>query len=235
MALMGEEGVLFLLRWIHFLAGITWIGLLYYFNLVQVPFFAETEAPVRTGAIQKLVPRALWWFRWGAMVTFLAGWLYLLMRAHQMKGGFFAGSYGWAILLGGILGSVMWANVWFVIWPNQKIIIQNAIDTAAGRPANPAVGPAGAKAGLASRTNVAMSVPMLFFMAAASHLTLGVPRSGVVFWIVALIIVLAVEINALKGTPGNGAAKPLATVSGTLWFGFILAAVFYIWFEIVKV
>ena len=146
MALMGEEGVLFLLRWIHFLAGITWIGLLYYFNLVQVPFFAETEAPVRTGAIQKLVPRALWWFRWGAMVTFLAGWLYLLMRAHQLKGGFFAGSYGWAILLGGILGSVMWANVWFVIWPNQKIIIQNAIDTAAGRPANPAVGPAGAKA-----------------------------------------------------------------------------------------
>ena len=83
MALMGEEGVLFLLRWIHFLAGITWIGLLYYFNLVQVPFFAETEAPVRTGAIQKLVPRALWWFRWGAMVTFLAGWLYLLMRAHH--------------------------------------------------------------------------------------------------------------------------------------------------------
>ena len=61
------------------------------------------------------------------------------------------------------------------------------------------------------------------------------PRSGVVFWIVALIIVLAVEINALKGTPGKGAAKPLATVSGTLWFGFILAAVFYIWFEIVKV
>ena len=105
----------FFLRWVHFLAGITWIGLLYYFNLVQVPFFAETEAPVRTGAIQKLVPRALWWFRWGAMVTFLAGWLYLLIRAHQLKGGFFAGSYGWAILLGGILGSVMWANVWFVI------------------------------------------------------------------------------------------------------------------------
>jgi uncharacterized membrane protein len=234
MALTGVEGVLFLLRWIHFLAGITWIGLLYYFNLVQVPFFAETEAPVRTGAIQKLVPRALWWFRWGAMVTFLSGWLYLLMRAHQ--GGFFAGSYGWAILLGGILGSVMWANVWFVIWPNQKIIIQNAIDTAAGRPANPAVGPAGAKAGLASRTNVAMSIPMLFFMGAASHLpTLGVPRSGIVFWLVALIIVLAVEANALTGTPGKGAAKPLATVSGTLWFGFILAAVFYIWFEIIKV
>jgi uncharacterized membrane protein len=61
------EVTLFFLRWIHFLAGITWIGILYYFNFVQTPFFAETEAAVRTGAIQKLVPRALWWFRWGAM------------------------------------------------------------------------------------------------------------------------------------------------------------------------
>ncbi len=232
MALMTGDGWLFLLRWIHFLAGITWIGLLYYFNFVQVPFFAETDAPVRTGAIQKLVPRALWWFRWGAMITFLSGLIYLLWRAHQ--GGFFAGSYGWAILLGGILGTVMWANVWFVIWPNQKIIIQNAIDTAAGRPANPAVGAAGARAGLASRTNVVFSVPMLFFMGAASHLALPIPRSGVVFWIVALLIVLLVEVNALKGTPGKGGAKPLATVSGTLWFGFILAAIFYIWFEIMQ-
>ena len=70
----------FFLRWIHFLAGITWIGILYYFNFVQTPFFAETEAPVRVGAIQKLVPRALWWFRWGAMFTFLAGILMYLMR-----------------------------------------------------------------------------------------------------------------------------------------------------------
>src|SRR6059036_3182507 len=86
MALMNEAGWLFLLRWIHFLAGITWIGILYYFNFVQVPFFAETEAPVRTGAIQKLVPRALWWFRWGAMITFLAGLLMYLIRLHQMGG-----------------------------------------------------------------------------------------------------------------------------------------------------
>jgi uncharacterized membrane protein len=234
MALMTEAGWLFLLRWIHFLAGITWIGILYYFNLVQVPFFAETDAPVRTGAIQKLVPRALWWFRWGAMITFISGWLYLL---HWWIGkvGFAAGPGAWAILLGALLGSLMWANVWFVIWPKQKIVIQNAIDTAAGRPANPAAAPAGARAGLASRTNVVFSVPMLFFMGAASHLQgLGIPRSGIVFWIVALIIMLLVEANALTGTPGKGGAKPLATVSGTLWFGFILAAVFYVWFEIMR-
>src|SRR3990172_2022180 len=132
MALLSYEGWLFLLRWFHLLSGITWIGLLYYFNLVKTPFFAEAEPPVRSGAVQKLVPSALWWFRWGAMFTFLSGWLILL---HKLgAGGFFAGSYGWAILLGGILGTIMWANVWFVIWPNQKIVIQNAIDTAAGRP-----------------------------------------------------------------------------------------------------
>jgi len=232
MALMNEAGWLFLLRWIHFLAGITWIGLLYYFNFVQVPFFAETEAPVRSGAIQKLVPRALWWFRWGAMITFITGWLYLL---HWWFGkvGFAAGPGAWAILLGGLLGSLMWANVWFVIWPNQKIVIQNAIDTAAGRPANPAAAGAGARAGLASRTNTSLSIPMLFFMGAGSHLaTLPVPKSGLLFWIVALVIMAIVEYVALTGTPGKGPAKPLATVSGTLWTGFILAAIFYIWFQI---
>jgi uncharacterized membrane protein len=232
MTLLSETGWLFLLRWIHFLSGITWIGLLYYLNFAQVPFFAETEAPVRSGAIQKLVPRVLWWFRWGAMITFLSGWLYLLHYYVGKVG--FGGSGAWAILLGAILGSVMWANVWFVIWPAQQIIIQNAIDTAAGKPANPAVGPRGARAGLASRTNVVFSIPMLFMMGSASHLALPLPRSGSVFWIVALIVTLLVEANALAGTPGKGAAKPLATVKGTLWAGFILAAVYYLWFEVMR-
>ena len=232
MALASYEGWLFILRWIHFLAGITWIGLLYYFNFVQTPFFAETDAPVRSGAIQKLVPRALWWFRWGAMVTFLSGWLYLLHEVPRV--GFAAGSYSWAILLGGLLGSLMWGNVWFVIWPNQKIVIQNAIDTAAGKAANPAAAGAGARSGLASRTNTALSIPMLFYMGAAKHFTLPVPRSGTGFWLVALVFMVLVEVNALKGTPGQGAAKPLATVKGTLWAGFILAAVFYVWFEVMR-
>jgi uncharacterized membrane protein len=232
MALFSEAGWLFLLRWIHFLAGITWIGLLYYFNFVQTPFFAETEAPVRSGAQQKLLPRAMWWFRWGAMITFISGWLYFF---HYWFGkvGFAASPGAWAILLGALLGSIMWANVWFVIHPKQKIVIQNALDTAAGKPANPAAAPSGARAGLASRTNTMLSVPMLFFMGAAMHLPgLRSPSSGLVFWIGALVIMVLVEINALKGTPGKGAAKPLATISGTLWAGFILAAVFYVWFEI---
>src|SRR5262249_44349271 len=215
MRLLSADGWLLILRWIHFLAGITWIGLLYYFNFVQVPFFGETEAPVRVGAQQKLLPRALWWFRWGAMITFLAGWIYFLdfwFRQMSTPG-------AWVILLGGILGTVMWANVWFVIWPKNKIVIQNALDTGAGKPANPAAAPAGARGGLASRTNVVLSVPMLLFMGAASHGTSVLPRakSGALFWIVALIIIAIVEANALYGTPGKGAAKPLATVKGTLW------------------
>ena len=232
MALFSEAGWLFLLRWIHFLSGITWIGLLYYFNFVQTPFFGETEAPVRSGAQQKLLPRAMWWFRWGAMITFISGWLYFFHWWYG-KVGFATSSGAWAILLGALLGSLMWANVWFVIHPKQKIVIQNALDTAAGKPANPAAAPSGARAGLASRTNTMLSVPMLFFMGAASHLQgLALPRSGLMFWIGAIVVMGLVEINALKGTPGKGGAKPLATVSGTLWAGFILAAILYIWFEL---
>src|SRR5260370_39702826 len=78
MVLMSESGWLFLLRWIHFLSGITWIGLLYYLNFAQVPFFAETDAPIRSGAQQKLLPRVMWWLPWGAMITFLSGWIYPL-------------------------------------------------------------------------------------------------------------------------------------------------------------
>ncbi len=232
MALWNESGWLFLLRWIHFLSGITWIGLLYYFNFVQTPFFAETEPGVRSGAQQKLLPRALWWFRWGAMITFLSGLLYLL---HYWLGrrGMTDPATG-VILLGGLLGTVMWANVWFVIWPKNKIVIQNAKDTAAGKPANPAAAPAGARGGLTSRTNVVLSVPMLFFMGSASHLALPKPTNGALFWIVALVITALVEANALWGTPGTGAAKPLATVKGTLWAGFVLTAVFYVWFEVMK-
>jgi uncharacterized membrane protein len=129
----------------------------------------------------------------------------------------------------------MWANVWFIIWPKNKIVIQNALDTAAGKPANPAAAAAGARGGLASRTNVLFSIPMLFFMGTASHMPwLPVPWSGIVFWGVALAIMVLIEVNALVGTPGKGAAKPLATVKGTLWAGFILTLVYYLWFVVMQ-
>src|ERR671910_825923 len=145
------EAAHFFFRWFHFLAGITWIGLLYYFSFVQPRFFAETEASVRTGAIQKLVPRALWWFRWGAMVTFLAGLLMYLMRLGEMGAGlFFTSSYGVTITLGGLIGTIMFLNVWLVIWPNQQIVIASTNQVASGGEGFPAASGAGRGAALSS-------------------------------------------------------------------------------------
>src|SRR3972149_10355384 len=133
------EVTLFFLRWIHFLAGVTWIGILYYFNFVQTPFFAETEAGVRTGAIQKLVPRALWWFRWSAMFTFLAGiFIYMLAMSEMGSALFYGSSYGLPISLGGLMGTIMFLNVWLVIWPKQQIVIASANQVAGGGQALPA-------------------------------------------------------------------------------------------------
>jgi uncharacterized membrane protein len=222
---------LFLLRWIHFLAGITWIGILYYFNFVQTPFFAEAEPGVRSGAIQKLVPRALWWFRWGAMGTFLAGILIYIHKLSESGVDFFTTNYGVAITIGGLLGTIMFLNVWLVIWPAQQVVIASATQVAQGGQAIPDAAARGRRSALASRTNTVFSIPMLFYMGAASHFTGLVGQttaSGTTsIFVVAAIIIAAVEINALAGTQGP-TKKPLDSVSGALWFGFILSAVLFI-------
>ena len=202
-----EDLVFMLLRWLHFLFGIAWIGILYYFNLVQTPFFAEADPAVRSGAIQKLVPRALWWFRWGAMGTVIFGLLYLLMW-WAMRLNYAMTSWTVEIFTGGFLGLFMWANVWFVIWPNQKIVIGNATAMAGGAPANPAAAPAGRRAALASRTNTLFSIPMLFFMGAASHYNLfnEATSGGLTAWLLlTLIIIVVVEAKALVGGSQNPA------------------------------
>ncbi|HXC61262.1 MAG TPA: urate hydroxylase PuuD [Nitrospiria bacterium] len=160
---------LVLVRWVHFLAGVTWIGLLYYFNIVQVPFMKETDPATKSAVVQKLVPRALWWFRYGALVTVLAG--ILLLQGHwQGFGNLFSSSWGIFISIGGLLGLIMFFNVWVFIWPNQKQIIRMTTEAAANKTAPP---PEMAKlariAYLASRTNFVLSFPMLFCMGAASH------------------------------------------------------------------
>lgn len=223
------ELVQFLLRWVHFLAGITWIGLLYYFNFVQTPFFAETEAGTRTGAIQKLVPRALWWFRWGAMFTFLAGILLWLIKYQQLGGDFLSSPYGRVITIGGTMGTLMFLNVWLVIWPNQQVVIASANKVAEGGEPLPNAASKGQWAGFASRTNTLLSIPMLFLMGAASHYPHGESSGNVaVFWIVGLAIIAIVELNALVGNPGGGTKKLLTSIPGTIWSGFILTAVFWV-------
>lgn len=229
-ALLTFDGFLFVLRWLHFFFGVLWIGHLYYFNFTQGPFFAETDAATKSGAIQKLVPRALWWFRWGAMYTIITGLLILGGRGHQSGMGIYATSWGVCILLGFFLGLIMWANVWFVIWPAQKIVIASATQAAAGKGPLPDAAAAGARAGLASRHNTLFSIPMLFFMGAASHLPINVaPETNFVLLAAVLgSIVLALEFNALKGKLG-----PITTVKGVIHMGFMLTAVLYVLIELI--
>src|SRR3989441_9574177 len=102
MALFTDAGIQFLLRWLHFLSGITWIGLLYYFNFVQGPFMAEADAATKSVATQKLVPRALWWFRWAAALTFLSGLAILALRRAS-----WSDPWGMTILSGAAFGTLM--------------------------------------------------------------------------------------------------------------------------------
>jgi len=145
-----------LARWGHFLAGITWIGLLYYFNFVQVPSMGGLSADSKADLFKEgsIARRALWWFRWGAMFTLIFGLaLYMNLGAGD----------GWDIRIGAGFGIIMWFNVWFIIWPAQKKIIGIEEATADEKAA------AGKKALIASRTNTLLSIPMLFFMASSAH------------------------------------------------------------------
>jgi uncharacterized membrane protein len=222
MALFSDAGIQFLLRWIHFLAGITWIGLLYYFNFVQGPFFAEADGSTKSVATQKLVPRALWWFRWSALLTFLSGLTILAVRRAT-----WSDPWGLTILTGAAFGTVMLVNVWAVIWRNQKVVIANAVATAGGGQANPAAAGAGRRAFLASRTNVVLSFPMLFFMGAASHFTLPAAGNRGLWALLLLGIIALLEINALVGTTGP-TKKPIETVRGTIITGLVTAALVYL-------
>lgn len=218
----------FLLRWLHFLGGITWIGMLYFFNLVNVKFQKELDASIKGKVNPPLLTRTLWWFRWGAVVTWVTGFLYYLAiiqtenpPGHKIlllllgwvvayylikvligisaKGGalkdgravaivvaivvaaaaWAIGCYGrqWgassrslSILIGGGLGTVMFMNVWMIIWPIQKRLIAAMRATAeTGAAPLPDQALLARTAFLASRTNAWLSLPMLFFMGAASH------------------------------------------------------------------
>ncbi len=163
---------LFLLRWVHLLAGITWIGHLYYFNLVNGPFAKTLDADSKKKVVPQLMPRALWWFRWGAMFTFLSGYAYIIWKifiatdaGFYGTGGLFTSTWGTWITIGGMLGTVMWFNVWFIIWPIQKKLI----GWTKGGQSPPEAAGMTARALRASRMNAYLSVPMLFCMGAASH------------------------------------------------------------------
>jgi uncharacterized membrane protein len=200
---------------------------LWYFNLIQTPFFGtELGGQAKSAVTRGLVPNALWWFRWGAMFTFLTGWAIVLMKLHQ--GVALSDPYMTKILTGGLMGTLMWANVWFVIWPAQQVVIANAENVASGGEANPEAAGRAGRAGVASRTNTLFSIPMLFFMASASHLpSFNTGSNDMAYWLVAGIIILFAEAQALIG-PGTMTQKPLTTVSGTIHAGLALTLVLYL-------
>jgi uncharacterized membrane protein len=168
--------------WLHVLAGITWIGLLYYFNFVQVPALGEAASddggPGGAGITKYVAPRALWWFRWGALVTWLTGAAYLLRLGAGpgnalgtlddafmlgMMGDGAVNQYAMTIGIGAWLGTIMLFNVWVLIWPNQKKILgmveATADEIAKGKNI----------AFMASRSNTLMSIPMIMSMVGAHH------------------------------------------------------------------
>jgi len=153
-----------LLRFGHIMFGIVWLGHLYFFNLVNVPFQADLDKELKPKVNPKLLLRAFWWFRWGAMYTLVFG-LALFFYKYMYQGLFFnpeggvAVRSGW-IMFGMLLALIMWFNVWFVIWPRQKLILGGM---AAGTP-HPDAAKLAATAGKASRFNTYASGPMLFAM-----------------------------------------------------------------------
>jgi uncharacterized membrane protein len=222
--LFTSDGIYFLLRWLHFFFGVMWIGHLYYFNFTQGSAMAEADGGTKSGITRILLPKALYWFRWGAMWTMVTGVAMLAMKGHQGGWEIFASSWGVAILIGSVLGLTMWANVWFVIWPKQKIVIANAVQVAGGGAAMPEAAKAAPGALLASRTNTMMSIPMLFFMGAASHLPMMITPETNFMAVSAVLLVLwlILEGNALKGKLG-----PMQTVKGVITSGFILTGIIY--------
>jgi uncharacterized membrane protein len=151
-------------RWFHIVAGVFWIGLLYYFNVAQTPALADAAAdkggPGGAGITKYVAPRALFWFRWGAVATWLGG---AALLGPRFVPAFTFAEGSRAIGLGAWLGTIMLFNVWVLIWPNQKkilgIVAASDEDKARARKT----------AGTASRVNFVLSIPMLMCMAASSH------------------------------------------------------------------
>ncbi len=211
------EFINFLFRWGHLLFGITWIGLLYYFNFIQGGYFKQATPEALSDAKAKLAPSALWWFRWGAMFTFITG-LFLLMGVQKQ------GVMNEYIVAGALFGTLMFLNVWLIIWPNQKIalgMVEGDGPTAAG------------KALLASRTNTLFSAPMAYCMLASPHIGYGadsllsVNGGGAALYAV-LALIAALEVNAIVGKQG-----PMTTVKGVIHSSLGLTVVMALIFQYV--
>ncbi len=157
----------FFFRWLHIMSGVMWIGLLWYFNFVQTPTMAKIPNELKPAIPRFITPAALFWFRWGAMATIIFGLILAhaqgyLVSAIKLGIGAHNANYT-AIGIGMWLGTIMWFNVWFIIWPNQQKVL-GLVEASPDEKKK-----AARLAGLTSRTNTMLSIPMLYCMAGASH------------------------------------------------------------------
>jgi uncharacterized membrane protein len=243
MWLFDQDGLAGALRISHVIVAVMWVGLLWFFNFVQVPAFAELDPGARNQALDKLTWRALWWFRWAAAATVAFGLLLIFVLPDTyMESDFWTSTYGLTLLLGIIMGIVMAANVWMVIWPNQQIVIGNARNVLAGGEANPDAPAAARRGAMASRQNTIFSLPVLAFMVGSSHFYgashFEFDLSGgawFIYFIIGAAIIAVLELNALgkiSGTGNTGLNVIYETHKNAMYAGFALIAFWYLFAEL---
>lgn len=243
MWLFKEQGLHDALRVSHVIVAFMWIGLLWFFNFVQTPAFAEMDPAARNNALDKLTWRALWWFRWAAMATVVFGLLIMFQLSDvYMESDYWKSTSGLTLLLGIIMGLTMAANVWMVIWPKQQIVIGNARAVQGGGDANPEAPAAGRLGAMASRQNTIFSLPLLVFMVGASHFYgsghWDQSLSGgtwAIYFIIGIIVIAVLEVNALgklSGTGNGGLNVIYETHINAMYTGFGLIVFWYLLAEI---
>jgi uncharacterized membrane protein len=243
MVLFTKYGFWGAFRYIHVLSAVMWMGLLWFFNLVQTPAFAQMDPAARNNAFDKLTWRALWWFRYAALATLITGILILGVESGSSNfynGDFWKSSGGLMISAAILFAFIMAYNVWMVIWPAQQIVIGNARNVQAGQEADPAAPAAARRGAMASRQNTIFSATVFAGMVGAQHFfnAFKTPGTGVriLFYIIVLIIAVAFEANAL-GVFGTEAGKPNTLMYDThqmaLWWAAGMVVFFWLFFEVI--
>ncbi len=240
MALFTRYGFWGAFRYLHVLSAVMWMGLLWFFNLVQTPAYAEMEPGARNNAFDKLTWRGLWWFRWAAMATVGTGIIILAIGSNKFYGkdangghNFFGTPNGMMITAAILFALIMLYNVWMVIWPAQQVVITNARNVQAGGEANPAAPAAARRGAMASRQNTIFSLTVFLGMVGYAHFfnAFDIPNAAtkVLFYLVLLVVAVAFEANAL-GVFGTEAGKPNNLMYDTHQNAIIAAAALAVFF-----
>ena len=246
MEIFTQSGLLGSFRLLHILAAVVWMGLLYFFNFIQTPAYAEMKPAARNNAFDKVTWRALWWFRWGSVATWVTGLLILAVGAMGdikiYNGAFFKSPRGMVFSTAFLFAFIMLYNVWMVIWRAQQVVIANARAVQGGGEANPDA-PKSERAGaMASRQNTIFSFTVFMamvgttFLFATDHWASEVAGGKrIVWWLIMIAIAVVMEMNAL-GKFGTEVGKPntlmydthknaIIAASGLAVFVYVLAEI----------